>query len=320
MGQQLELFKESLAHKPYCSNDLGYGLKILPKSLALQKKYLQHNKPLMAGWIVLDCDKAGAFELAGQKSAVPPPNFIVYNQENGHCHIFYGLKAPVCTSELGRLKPLKLLSAIELALLDLFESDPLYTGLISKNPTHNAWELQEFQEDLWELGELQGWLDLNKSTKSKIVIGVGRNCTIFDTVRKWAYKNVLSHRIAGNLVSFQEQVYNQCYSINSNFLLPLLENELQAIAKSIAKWVWKKYTGRLPEDQWAKYVADTHTPEIQAKRGKKGGKVGGRGRDSTTKEKQLKALSMRSEGMTYQQISDCLGVPLSTVARWCKKS
>lgn len=317
MGQQLELFKERLAHKPYCSNDLGYGLKILPKSLALQKKYIQHNKPLMAGWIVLDCDKAGAFELAGQKSAVPPPNFIVYNQENGHCHIFYGLKAPVCTSELGRLKPLKLLSAIELALLDMFEADPLYTGLISKNPTHNAWELQEFQEDLWELGELQGWLDLNKPAKSKIVIGVGRNCTIFDTVRKWAYKNVLSYRLAGAKVeAFQGAVLEQCQSVNSTFSSPLLLAELQAIAKSIAKWVWKKYTGRLPEDQWAKYVADTHTPEVQAKRGRRSGDV----RLSATKEKQLKSCSMRSEGMTYQQISDCLGVPLSTVARWCKKS
>lgn len=319
MGQQLELFKESLAHKPYCSNDLGYGLKILPKSLALQKKYLQHNKPQQAGWIVLDCDKAGAFEVAGQKSAVPPPNFIVYNQENGHCHIFYGLKAPVCTSELGRLKPLKLLSAIELALIDLFEADLNYSGLISKNPTHNFWGLQEFQEDLWELGELQDWLNLKNQSKTKIVVGVGRNCTIFDTVRKWAYKNVLSYRLAGSkLEIFQKAVFAECESVNSTFLIPLLENELQAIAKSIAKWVWKKYTGRLPEAQWAKYVADTHTPEIQAIRGRKGGKNGGRGRDSTTTEKRAQALSMRSTGMTQAKIAVALGVCQKTVSNWLK--
>jgi hypothetical protein len=194
----------------------------------------------------------------------------------------------------------------------------MYKGLISKNPIHTHWDLVEVQEELWELGELQDWLQLKPLNKAPQVLGVGRNCTIFDTVRKWAYKNVLSHRLAGSLASFQSQVYDQCSAINSNFLIPLLENELEGIAKSIAKWVWKKYTGRLPEAQWAKYVADTHTPEIQAKRGQKGGKAGGRGRDTTTKEKQLKACSMRSEGMTQTAIAEVLGVSQRTISSWLK--
>ncbi|EIP6921507.1 hypothetical protein KX754_24725 [Escherichia coli] len=54
---------------------------------------------------------------------------------------------------------------------------------------------------------------------------------------------------------------------NASLPVPLSPPECRAIGKSIAKYTHRNFT---PET-FAQYVADTHTPEIQAARGRKGG-------------------------------------------------
>ena len=73
------------------------------------------------------------------------------------------------------------------------------------------------------------------------------------------------------------------------------------------------------DEDWAQYVADTHTSEIQAKRGSKGGLASGATRASTNEEKRLQARSMRSEGATQATIAQALGVGQGTVSKWLKK-
>lgn len=56
-----------------------------------------------------------------------------------------------------------------------------------------------------------------------------------------------------------------------NFPPRLSPGEVASTARSIAKYTHKRFT----EVSFAAYVAETHTPEIQAERGRKGGKTTG---------------------------------------------
>nr|WP_290608599.1 primase C-terminal domain-containing protein [Arsenophonus sp. ENCA] len=69
--------------------------------------------------------------------------------------------------------------------------------------------------------------------------------------------------------------FERAMGYNVQFPVPLSEPEVKAIAKSVAKWTHRRFT----EKAFAEYVARTHSPEIQAIRGARGGlmsKGGGR--------------------------------------------
>ena len=40
--------------KPYCTDDLLYGLRIRGRDVALKKRYLQLNSPLYCNWLIFD--------------------------------------------------------------------------------------------------------------------------------------------------------------------------------------------------------------------------------------------------------------------------
>ncbi|WP_176314894.1 replication initiation protein [Burkholderia vietnamiensis] len=317
MGQQLQLFEADLPYKPYCTDDLSVGLRIGYKQKALTKRYIQHNPPARVKWLVFDCDYVDSLGAVESRN-LPHPNIVAINRQNGHSHVFYGLDVGVVRTDQGRVKPLQYLASVEFALCEALTADPNYSGLVSKNPLHDHWLVYEGRQTLYDLGELAEYLTLPKRLPKRAEVrGLGRNCTLFELGRKWAYREVLAYRLTGNQTGFKASVLSALLSLNS-FPEPLQAREVEGIAKSIAKWTWKHYTGRLPDDQWQAYVKATHTPEIQSKRGKKGGKAGGRGRATSDLEKRLQAVSMRSEGHTQQAIAQALGVGQSTVHRWLK--
>ena len=309
-------FIANLPKKPYSSDDFQYGVKIGKAEAAIKRKYLQHNPPVQTVWLVFDCDRASPYESACQQSFTPPPNIEVVNKQNGHSHLFYGLQAPVTITEMARIKPIQYLAAIEFSLSQKLDADQNYCGLISKNPLHQDWHTIQRRSELWTLGELADWLDLPSKLPEKAQInGLGRNCTIFDTVRKWAYKEVLKYRLASNSQEFYKAVRKACDGVNITFPTPLSEPEIKAISKSIAKWVWSKYTGRLSDQDWAQYVKDTHTPEIQAARGR----LSGMARNKKIELLKQEARELADGGFfTQAEIADSLGVSQQTISLWLK--
>ena len=308
-------FIANLPKKPYSTSNLEYGLKIRNLEAAIKNTHLQHNPPAQVVWLVFDCDKA-TYELACQQAFTPPPNLEVFNKANGHSHLFYGLQAPVTVSEAGRGKPIQFLAAIEYSLGKLLEADQNYAGLISKNPLHEHWHTIQRRSELWTMPELADWLELpSKLPEKATVYGLGRNCTLFDTVRKWAYKEVLNYRLASNGKSFHQAVLKACTQVNSSFPTPLPEAEVKATSNSIAKWVWAKYTAKLSEDDWKQYVQDTHTPEIQAVRGKRSGVV----RNSKIELMKKEARELAQEGFfTQEELAEVFEVNQATISRWLK--
>lgn len=300
---QLALFEpDRLPRKPYCTNDLTHGLLIRPLSLALQMRYIQANPPGMTSYLAFDVDRhdAGA---AWMDSAAPRPSFIIKNPDNGHAHYLYALAAPVCTTSAARLKPLRYLAAIERAISAELQADPGYSGLIIKNPAHGHWQTIAVELEAYTLAALERHLDLSAGAakpKRQAVVGLGRNCTIFDDLRHWAYRAVSSYWRPDGERRWREAVQEQAHSLN-RFTFRLQAKEVDQIAKSVAGWVWKRFTPMGRRD----LIERTHTSEMQARRGALKGKA--------LRERGMELLQT---GMSIDQVVAATGATRATVYYW----
>jgi hypothetical protein len=191
-------FSSSLPYKPYCTDDFSRGLKILPLALALGKKYIQLNPPQMQTFLVFDIDRPGA-ALAAEDADLPAPTLTVVNPANKHAHMIYALAVPVCTSIYAKNKPYLYLEAIKGAYVQRLGSDPRYAGLISKNPWHPAWHTIEHGNAVYQLSVLADYVVLPSKKSRTLLRGnvLGRNCTLFDNLRFWAYRGIRDYWRSG---------------------------------------------------------------------------------------------------------------------------
>ena len=232
-------FYEKLPHKPYCSDDLGHGVIIRPKKMAIQKPYIQHNPPCLITSLVFDIDRSDAY-FAWSDADLPTPTWIAKNPKNCHAHIGYMLATPVCTTHRARQNVIEYLAKIEQAYSLALGADRGYSGLITKNPCHTVWENHIFGVEPYELNYLADFVELTElKTDLREVSGLGRNCMMFDTVRYWAYKEIRAHR-GSTFDIWLRKVLEQCQNANGAFIEPLPYSEVKATAKSIARYCWKK--------------------------------------------------------------------------------
>ncbi len=194
--------------------------------------------------------------------------------------------------------------------------DPM-EPLVSKNPHHDAHEYINGAYRDWTLGELSEALSLSVRTAPTAPLSTsaadthpyrsgrlqqqpgrykraeahfdsdyaaqGRNCMLFESIRGLAYGYKSQCANESQLYSYvveKAQTFNQTY----NRLEPLSEKELEGIARSIAKWTWRKFVGRARDDcdrgayrrigviddnmdiKERKQVAGRRTAEIKAQR------------------------------------------------------
>lgn len=302
---ELESFAASLPYRPYVSNDLEFGLRIVGRGTADLFRYIQPNPPCMRHWVVFDCDYPGALALAKQKK-LPLPNLVAVNPENGNSHLFYQLRDAVCTSDMARMKPLNMLRRVQYAMTESLGADPSYGGNICKNPLNTHWETQKVHDKAWGLLDFKEFIEIPiRLPRKSSTVGLGRNCTIFEMVRREAYRCVLTFRLAGGQEAFTSHIHSLAVMENARFPEPLLANEVRAIAKSIATWVWRKYTGKLTDEAFSKR---------QAARGK----LGGLSKGQANAEKRAQALLMAADGMSTREIGSALQVNHVTISRWIK--
>jgi hypothetical protein len=236
---QLELFTDTLPERPYCTDALGQ-LRILPAVQALQKRYIQPNSPWDLRWLVYDLDYPTAYMDWRDTPLCPGPSIIVYNRENGHCHFLYALTVPVYTQPGTSLAAIRYAAAVDVALTIVLGADPGYAGLVCKNPLHPGWWTTTWQREPYELGwladslALEGYRDKRRHLPP---IGLGRNCTLFEVTRRFAY----SHRrecperaLFADIYAYAQQ-YNE-----SRFQYPLPISEIRATARSVTKWVIRR--------------------------------------------------------------------------------
>lgn len=244
---QPDLFApERWPRRPYCTDDFKSGVHIKSLKQALTKVYIQANPPYLRVWSLYDIDRP-AGGLAWEDANLPPPSWTTVNKSNGHAHLAYGLRAPVLTSSMeARQAPLRYLNAVESAFRSKLKGDDGFSGLLTKNPAHPLWWTLKGPQLAYDLNDLAQWVDLDNFKACQGVkvaeIGLGRNVTVFDFVRLWAYKKVREYKgQQGGFVYWQKAVYDRCLNRNADFIQPMDTREAYQIAKSVAKWTWSRF-------------------------------------------------------------------------------
>ncbi|WP_180006226.1 replication initiation protein [Acinetobacter sp. YH12237] len=298
--QQLDLFN-SLPNKPYCMDEKPGFMLIRSKAIAVKKPYIQINAPTTTIYFVFDDDKVDS-ALSWFDSNLPAPYWTTQNPENGRCHHCYKLEIPLHTSEFSSIKAIKYAQAVYYAYALKMGADMSYSQLITKNPLHPQHRTTYWTDRAYSLDYLADFVDLPKRIPKKLeMVGLGRNVTMFEKGRHWAYKAIRDYMHHNSTYEWERAVRAHLEAINSSFEVPLPYSEVKATAKSIAKWVWQRFS----------YGAFS---EVQAKRGAKGGKAKG----NAYAEKRELAIKLKCDGLSYTQISDQLQVSRRSVINWCK--
>lgn len=242
----LELYKSKLSPKPYHTNDYTFGKKIATLQTALKASHIQPNSATHKYFLIFDLDSnTSAVDWADK--GLPAPQLIVRNIDNGRSHMTYILKASVKVDVSGRLKPLKYCSDVEHGLAVRIGADMNYNGLLTKNPFKSSlYKVFSFEDEPYDLDYLNEFVDkglvkqqreAKKKQNLEDGFASGRNCTLFDTLRHWAYSNW--HRF--HQVELHAQILDQAMLFNT-FECPLGVNEVRTIADSVYRFITQQFS------------------------------------------------------------------------------
>lgn len=305
--KNLDLFEDSnrWPRKPYCSEYKGaHNIRTLRH--AIKRPYIQANPPHLRVWSIYDIDRTGA-ALAWDDANLPPPAWAAVDKMTTRGHLVWGLSVPVLVDSPDmRQAPLRYLCAVEAAFREKLGADRGFSGLMTKNPAHSLWRVLRGPRQSYELGELADWVDLPKHLPKKKPeeLGLGRNVTVFEWLRQYAYRHIRHYKAdVRNFVLWQSHLNNRALERNGDFTHPLQGNEVWHIAKSVSKWTWRKFDLE---------ASDARFSKLQVHRSK----LGNLARWGNSEDKQASARLMAAAGKSVREIAVELEVGKSTVARW----
>lgn len=316
---QLDLFASRAPRRPYATDSLPAGLRVMPAIAALERRYIQYNPPALVNWLCFDIDRPYAPD--AEWALVAPANIICRNPKNGHAHLLYGIAAPVATTSAARAAPMRLLAAINESYRHALGADTGFTELICKNPLHRHWQVETPRMALYDLGELAEYVDLDASdrrvraTPKRAQVGLGRNCNLFNSLRTWCYRWLAEYPGAG-FDHWQAAVLAKAEKLNT-FADPLPASEIRATARSVAKWVWHNYTGRKTPESLA---AEGLTPETFSLLQSNLSRMAHAKRWGDNTDKQAEAVRLKAAGMRQTAIAKQLQVTQQTVSNWLKQA
>jgi hypothetical protein len=243
-------FKKNLPRALFCSDGRqrslfgeSFRVQFTRVEEAIKSLLVQYNAKNNVKWLAYDLDLPNS-GIHWQDRNAPPPNIVAVNRENGHAHLFYGLEIAVHRNQDSSGRALRYLAAVDVALTAKLDADPAYAKFLAKNPLRSDhWIVITPRQDLYDLSELSDWLDLKPYSdrrKRLPAVGEGRNCTLFEALRRFAYTERRREDRYLNYDFFRHAVLSRALAINSGFNPPLPHSEVRATAKSIARWTWEK--------------------------------------------------------------------------------
>lgn len=202
-----------------------------------------------------------------------------------------------------RLQPLRYLSAIESMMHQRLQADPGFAGLLTKNPMHPDWECLRGPQQGYSLSELAAHLPgiekhfpHPRHALATREIGLRRNVTLFDFLRKYAYQQIRHYKLdIRNFVAWQSHLNSRALTRNAEFLPQMDGTEVWHIAKSIAKWTCRRFDLAASDAQFSK---------LQAARGQ----ASGLARRAAGEAARASARLMAAQGYSSRDIAPILGV------------
>jgi len=300
----VKIFKDSLPKYLHTMPRKGEALIWLPRDKALGnerfKTYLNDRRFMMCDYDVSETTPA-----VDHTHYDIEPNFVIYNPVS-ESHQAYWLLADAvhCQKQSKQNPPFQFLRAIERAYDEKYNCDKHFVRYISRNPLFAAADTDWRHDRAYKLSELAEVVELNKRrvvAGNKAIKCDGRNCTVFDDLRYWAYTQDTSHQT-------REQWFQRCLTqaIEYNkFKVPLDIKEVTTIARSVSNYTYS----RTFSETFEQYVTRTHTSEIQAIRGAIGGKKSKRQpmSDSETTRKPWTAMGI-SRSTYYRRKKTKIGL------------
>lgn len=234
----IESFIDSLTEYTRATDNFDYGTQVYTKGNSLKKKWISLNR-LYKSFIVIDIDEPQS-TFRYEERNLPTPSIITINPKNGKCHYLYKLNTPVIYTEEGRRRPQSFYEAVDISLTKALGGDLCYIGRMTKNPLHPDWKVIQHNVQ-YDLNDFQEYLDIRTPRKIEVVPGEGRNCTLFDSTRFWAYVEVKLHT---NFLQFMDAVEKKAQELNNSLFSDyergvLSYKEVLHVAKSIGTWTWR---------------------------------------------------------------------------------
>jgi hypothetical protein len=300
----LQNFYDYLAPKPWCTDALGPSgyLIVRPKAKAVRFPYIQYNPIHRAYWLVFDIDRSEP-RYWPEEYGLPCPNMEAWNKQNGHQHLFYMIDPAVYTLRNARWKPLKFAADVDKGLTVILGADPAYGKLTCKNPLSPQWLIVIWHEHAWGLNELIDYIpDKVKKWKPKPreVIGLGRNCTVFEAARKYAYKEWRRLDFQ-DYDSLYDSVFGFAANYNAGFTNPMLNSEVKSISRSVSKWT-------------ARHMDARGFSAHQAWKGRRSGKV--RLAKANKRADEIRAFHAGHPQFSVRELAALFDVSKSTVANY----
>jgi len=301
-----EIYKR-LPRKMLVTNNLNLGLHLEDKTFGVRRRYIQINHQNLTKMMVFDVDNPINIYNWRYLSDIPVPNLIIINPKNQHSHMVYLLDDNnfVCKSENGRLKDILIYQTIYNELCERLNADSRYVQKIMKNPFHNSWKTQVIHNDTYTFDDFAKYVDLNsikqyetkqtRSDESLMREQEGRNCTVFERARFYAYSVIKAYKYAHTLKdsqNFFDAVYNFAENINKEFKTPLSQREIFSTVKSIVNWTIIHFSGVSSTNDFEKkdiWGDNSRAKSIKTR--------------STTKQKNIElAGKLKSQGKSIKEI------------------
>ena len=193
-------------------------------------------------YFVFDLDYSES-ALAWREENLPEPFWVAQNPKNGHVHICYRLLFPYPTTEIASIKPMQYAAKIQAAIARKLKADAGYSRKLTKNPYNHAWRMMYFTDKSYLLDELADYVVVKALRKSEQEQGLGRNCTMFQQGASWSYTAVMEFKqVNAPFQLWHNAVKDRIKDINAGFPEALPYSEVKATAKSIATWVWQRFS------------------------------------------------------------------------------
>ena len=301
---QLDIFREYLPKKAYSCDQFDVDNKVRALKNAIKKRYIQPNDFNSTAWLVYDIDRPVCPDSIRNDNLAPEPTVFVQNPKNGHAHLFYLLRTPVHQNDKSSQSAIRYAAAVDYGLAIKLDADLGYAGLLAKNALHEDWRVIETIPYAWELEELADNVDLDLyqlKGKQRTEYGLGRNCMLFDDVSRWSYRAI--RQGWPQYEQWHNAVLSRTEMLNCKLQQPMSYNEYKHIAKSIANWTY----GRFSHAGFSK---------SQASKGKRGGIAKGK---AYTK-KRLSAISMHTQGLSFEKIAKHLECSPRSISNWIKNN